>query len=518
MKTYEQMKYQGKIAVAAACLAVGWLCWTGGSAARAQTPPANLSPSLQEVVKLTQAQMGDDVITAYIKNSGQSYNLSADDILYLHSQGVSQAVISTLLQSKGVASAPPPSSPTSPPPPVSVPVYTPPTPAPTPVYTQPTTAEVYVPPAPPPPGAGIGFDYFHAQLAPFGGWVDLPPYGPVWRPIEAMQPGWRPYFNSGHWEYTDSGWFWQSDYPYGDIVFHYGRWVRDPRLGWCWVPGYDWAPAWVAWRQSDVYAGWAPLPPGAYFEAGVGLRFRGAFGVDLDFGLGYDDFVFVGYDHFWDRDYRPFLAPPALALGVFRASLVINSYNFVDGRFVVEGLGRDRIALLTHHDIRPVAITIRDARIMQAREIQRTVIINRVQEIQKLPASNPLRKAVEERDAFQRSGGVAPRPGGAGPRPGEIAPRPGEVTPRPGEVTPRPGEVTPRPGEVTPRPGDAAPGRSAAPGTRTPDTGTRGAASPYGTSTTPAPGTRTPDTGTRGGTSGAGTGSTKDPKDTTPGR
>ena len=276
-----------------------------------------------------------------------------------------------------------------------------------------------------------------------------------------------------------------------------------------------------------------PLPPGAYFEAGVGLRFRGAFGMDLDFGLGYDDFVFVGYDHFWERDYHAFQAPPTVAFGVFRGSLVINNYNFVDGRFVVEGLGRDHIALVTHHDIRPVEITIRDTHIVQAREVQKTVIINRVQEIQRLPASSPLRKAVEERDAIQRSGGagprqggvaprpgevtprpgeVTPRPGAVAPRPGEVTPRPGEVTPRPGEVTPRPGEVTPRPGEVTPRPGavaprpgDVAPGRSTAPATRSPEPGTRGAASPSGTSTTPAPAARSPEPGTRGAASPSGT-------------
>src|ERR1700736_241352 len=27
------------------------------------------------------------------------------------------------------------------------------------------------------------------------------------------------------------------------------------------VPGTRWAPAWVAWRGSDNYLGWAPLPP-----------------------------------------------------------------------------------------------------------------------------------------------------------------------------------------------------------------------------------------------------------------
>ena len=32
-------------------------------------------------------------------------------------------------------------------------------------------------------------------------------------------------------------------------------------MGWYWVPGRVWAPAWVSWRRSNDYVGWAPLPP-----------------------------------------------------------------------------------------------------------------------------------------------------------------------------------------------------------------------------------------------------------------
>lgn len=85
--------------------------WNGG-ACRAQ--PANLSPGLAEVVRLTKAQMSDDVIINYVSNSGQTYHLSADDLLYLKDQGVSQPVITALLQSK--TSAPAPAAVSSPPP------------------------------------------------------------------------------------------------------------------------------------------------------------------------------------------------------------------------------------------------------------------------------------------------------------------------------------------------------------------------------------------------------------------
>ena len=104
------------------------------------------------------------------------------------------------------------------------------------------------------------------------------------------------------------GWSWQSDYPWGDIAFHYGRWYRDA-LGWVWVPGYDWAPAWVCWRQTEGYCGWAPLPPGAVFKADVGLWFHGHLAVDVGFGLGADMFTFVPYDHFWDHNLHACLLP-----------------------------------------------------------------------------------------------------------------------------------------------------------------------------------------------------------------
>ena len=30
-----------------------------------------------------------------------------------------------------------------------------------------------------------------------------------------------------------------------------GRWFFDDSYGWVWVPGSEWAPAWVAWRYGD---------------------------------------------------------------------------------------------------------------------------------------------------------------------------------------------------------------------------------------------------------------------------
>ena len=45
------------------------------------------------------------------------------------------------------------------------------------------------------------------------------------------------------------------------MAYHYGRWVLERRMGWFWMPGDEWAPAWVDWRHGGDYVGWAPLPP-----------------------------------------------------------------------------------------------------------------------------------------------------------------------------------------------------------------------------------------------------------------
>ena len=58
---------------------------------------------------------------------------------------------------------------------------------------------------------------------------------------------------------------------FGGIVYHYGRWVKVEDEGWCWKPDYEWAPAWVSWRNSDDYVGWAPLPPEARWERDRGF-------------------------------------------------------------------------------------------------------------------------------------------------------------------------------------------------------------------------------------------------------
>lgn len=115
-------------------------------------------------------------------------------------------------------------------------------------------------PTPPqPPPAEVSYQSFYDALSPYGQWIDNPQYGYVWMP--SVGPDFKPYSTNGNWVYTDGGWTWASNYPWGWATFHYGRWFFEEGYGWMWVPGNEWAPAWVSWRQSPEYYGWAPLGP-----------------------------------------------------------------------------------------------------------------------------------------------------------------------------------------------------------------------------------------------------------------
>jgi hypothetical protein len=140
-----------------AVMAVAGLALGAFSALAQNTPastpaqPAAVSASapqlaygVPQILQLSQAKVGDDTIIAYIKNSGNSYGLNADQIIYLRQQGVSDAVITTMLsQPKLAAVAPNPAiSEPQPPAPAVAQVSTA-TVAPTVTYVQTVPATTY---------------------------------------------------------------------------------------------------------------------------------------------------------------------------------------------------------------------------------------------------------------------------------------------------------------------------------------------------------------------------------------
>jgi hypothetical protein len=139
------------------------------------------------------------------------------------------------------------------------------------------------------PEPAASYSMFYTGLEPFGVWRDTPVYGYVWQPRQAMDSrSWRPYTN-GHWVYTDAGWTWISEEPFGWATYHYGRWMRLRGIGWVWVPDTEWAPAWVSWRSSNDYVGWAPLPPEARFERHTGIHTW----ADNYYDIGPEQYCFV---------------------------------------------------------------------------------------------------------------------------------------------------------------------------------------------------------------------------------
>jgi hypothetical protein len=60
----------------------------------------HLAPGVTDIAKLAQAKVGDSLILAYIENSGTVYNLDANQIIYLRQSGVSEAVLSAMLNQR----------------------------------------------------------------------------------------------------------------------------------------------------------------------------------------------------------------------------------------------------------------------------------------------------------------------------------------------------------------------------------------------------------------------------------
>ncbi len=174
---------------------------------------------------------------------------------------------------------------------------------------------------------GIDFDYFYNELAPYGDWVEVAPYGWVWTPGD-VGVDWKPY-QQGGWVYTDYGWTFDSDEPWAWAAYHYGRWTFNDDYGWIWVPGTEWGPAWVAWRSGDGCVGWAPLPPAVGWSAARGLVV-GTF--NLETGIDWTWWIFVEPRWFTAPSVRIHVLPPFRNVEYVRRSRNITRYTFANRR------------------------------------------------------------------------------------------------------------------------------------------------------------------------------------------
>jgi len=326
-------------------------------------PKVKLSPAAAELAKLAASGVDQGVMLAYVTNSQSTFNLTAEEIIYLNDLGLPGPVVTAMIQRDQVLKEQGQNALLSSSTPVtSLPA---PTPAPAQVAPQPTAPPSVPPPSdypteppPTPPAEDVSYSTFYDSLAPYGTWVYVSGYGSCWRPtVVAVNPTWQPYYNCGHWVYTDCGWYWMSDYSWGWAPFHYGRWFHHSHWGWCWAPDTVWGPSWVSWRYSDAYCGWAPLPPGAYFSFSVGLTWHGHHVHDWDdCGLRADHYRFVAWRHFDDHHVQAWGVAPHEVNNIYRNTVVVNHITINNNTVINQGIPRERVASATRHDIRPVTV------------------------------------------------------------------------------------------------------------------------------------------------------------------
>ncbi|HHY85320.1 MAG TPA: hypothetical protein GYA07_07260 [Verrucomicrobia bacterium] len=324
---------------------------------------STLSYPAREVVKLAQAGVDEGVMLAFVTNSTLVFGLTSDDIIYLNDLGVPESVVTAMLQrdqvarsDSAVASAPP--------------VYT----------NQADTGAVGAAPIPyaaedtsvypeqtvtagaqyvEQPAGNVAYTYFYDALAPYGTWIEVDGYGLCWQPtVVVVNRDWHPYFHRGRWLYTDYGWYWASDYSWGWAPFHYGRWFRHYRWGWCWAPDTVWGPAWVSWRYTTDYCGWAPLPPTACYRPGFGFTWYGrSVGFSFTFGLSAHHFVFIPTHRFTDRHFHRHRLHHQDVDRVFHRTQVANRFDHDrDRRVINRGVPVEQIARATRSEIRPVRL------------------------------------------------------------------------------------------------------------------------------------------------------------------
>src|SRR5882762_8326800 len=196
--------------------------------------------------------------------------------------------------------------------------------------------------------ADVSVNFFYDNLNG-GSWYQVADYGYVWQPDAATNADWRPY-TDGYWAYTDVGWTWVSYEDFGWATYHYGRWIRLDDYGWCWVPGYEWGPAWVSWRTGGNYVGWAPLPPEGGGEIVYESRpITGRADVDFGIGPGYYNFIdvrFIGEPvlrgHFYPYDQN-----------VVYINNTVNVTNITYNNSVVYNYGPD-YAVVSRYSTRPI--------------------------------------------------------------------------------------------------------------------------------------------------------------------
>ncbi|HEY2293702.1 MAG TPA: DUF6600 domain-containing protein [Thermoanaerobaculia bacterium] len=242
--------------------------------------------------------------------------------------------------------------------------------------------------------ASVDLGFFYDDLAPYGNWIQRPSYGWVWAP-RAVSAGWQPY-RDGHWIWTDQGWTWVTDEPYGWATYHYGRWYADPEIGWAWVPGDEWAPSWVSWQEGGDYIGWAPLPPS------VTVSFGGVVAVTL----APETYVFVPERYFLAPSFTSYIVPRERCVDVYRRTHNFTHYRHSGDRVYNDGVPVEQVQRFVGRPVQRYQLA--DVTSARAARIQGNRVSIFRPQVQKAnvppPPQRPAaRKAVVDAAQFQQS-------------------------------------------------------------------------------------------------------------------
>jgi hypothetical protein len=191
--------FQALIITAVLALAARNVSAQVSAASADQTEPLQLSYGVSQIIQLSKANVSEATIVSYVQNSGNSYGLDANQIVYLKQQGVSDAVINTMLNQ------PRPAAQTG-----SSPNYSTASGAPTAtVVTQPTVT--YVQPVPSSTVYVIPdtqtYGYYACSYRPYGPRCYAPCYSPVY--YGGCYPGLSVAIGFGggyHGVYSRGGW------------------------------------------------------------------------------------------------------------------------------------------------------------------------------------------------------------------------------------------------------------------------------------------------------------------------
>jgi DNA segregation ATPase FtsK/SpoIIIE-like protein len=189
-------------------------------------------------------------------------------------------------------------------------------------------------------GEYISDQEFYDELQPYGTWIYDPQYGNVW--IPDVEEDFRPYATRGYWAMTTYGNTWVSDYPWGWATFHYGRWHFDNYYGWEWVPGNEWAPAWVSWRNGGGYYGWAPMEPGVSID----MAFEDNYSVPNDYWV-FAPYAYINYTNVYN-----YYVPRTRVRNIIRNTTWIRNRYTYNNRSYITGPHRDEIQRYTKRPVR----------------------------------------------------------------------------------------------------------------------------------------------------------------------